>query len=81
MSAPRPPRLFTVDDVLEGRANLDHYPVRYISLGTFAAAVLGTSGLNKQIDRMLTAVEMLESRGWELVTLEQNGRLAFLRRR
>lgn len=33
------------------------------------------------MDTMLSAVEMLEGHGWELVTLEQGGTVAFLRRR
>jgi hypothetical protein len=84
MTAPRPPRLFTVDDVLSGRANLDHIPFRYICVSLAAGAALssglGRSGANTRLDQLLSAAEMLEQRGWELMTVEQGGTLAYLRR-
>ena len=84
MTAPRPPRLFTVDDVLSGRANPDHIPFRYICLTLSAGAALGSglgkSGANQRLDRLLSTAEMLEQRGWELMTVEQGGTVAYLRR-
>jgi hypothetical protein len=34
-----------------------------------------------QVDKVLSAAEFLESRGWEVVNLEQGGLIAHLRRR
>ncbi|GAB3982616.1 hypothetical protein V1634_25850 [Plantactinospora veratri] len=82
----RPTRAFFVDDILQGRVNLDAYPLRYIRLGfpgnSTARAMYGTTpAIVELLDRMFSAVELLESRGWELVLLEEGGLWAFLRRR
>jgi hypothetical protein len=83
---PRPPRRFFADDVLTGRVNLDQYPLRYILLTPTPSAILGNTlkfgaGMLVEIDKILSAAEFLESRGWEVVTIEQGGMVAFLRRR
>jgi len=84
MTMPRPPRWVVADDVLAGRVNLDWYPFRYIymTMAPMAAfSVLGgKAAYQAKIDGLFTAVEMLETRGWELVTFEQGGQVAFLRR-
>ena len=86
MNAPRPTRLFYVADVLSGQLNLDQYPFRYVCIAvskeaTGTRAVTTVSGSADRIDQICTAVEMLEHRGWELVTMEPRGLTAFLRRR
>lgn len=59
----RPPRLFPGDKILKGEVNLDAYPFRYV-----AVAGIGVAS-NEALDMVLTAVEFLETRGWELVNL------------
>jgi hypothetical protein len=86
MNAPRPTRLFAVADVLSGQVNLDHYPFRYICIAVSKEAmgtrsVTTVSGAGDRVDQLCTAVEILEHRGWELVTMEPRGLTAFLRRR
>jgi hypothetical protein len=81
VSAHRPPRLYTVDDVLAGRGPIEPYPFRYVCVTMGPQFSLGgRSVANNLVDRMLSAVEMLEQRGWELFTLENNGMIAYLRR-
>lgn len=74
----RPPRLFRADYVLSGQVRLEGYPFRYIALT--AEGHLG----NQAFDVVLSAVELLETLGWELVNLTDNDYhtpIAFLRRR
>ena len=85
---PRPPRLFVADDILTGRVQLDHYPFRYIIVGgqlsasqTLDMAFNRRQGANNLLDVILTAVEFLEDRGWDLVSIDQGGTIAVLRRR
>jgi hypothetical protein len=88
MSAPaRPSRVFRANDILTGRVVIDGYPFRYVVLlpATSASRLAGTTGThaveeNSMIDEVLTAVEFLETRGWELVGLDQ-GFVACMRRR
>ena len=83
MTLPRPPRWFTAEDILTGRVNLDGYPFRYIyvSMGhSVGLAFSGGAGHAAQVDGVFSAVELLESRGWELVNFEQSGQIAYLRR-
>jgi len=86
MSLPRPSRVFRANDVLAGRVMLDSYPFRYIVLGPAASvssmvgAAFDRAGTeNSLLDEVLTAVEFLETRGWELVSMDQ-GFVACLRR-
>jgi hypothetical protein len=82
---PRPSRVFYADALLSGRVSLDGYPFRYIVVTPSPGSVtklafsFGTQ-TNPTIDAIFTAVEMLESRGWELVGFDQNGLAAFMRR-
>jgi hypothetical protein len=83
---PRPSRVFRANDILTGRVVLDGYPFRYIVLGpaTSVSSLVGTAfnrgaGENSMFDEVLTAVEFLETRGWELVSMDQ-GFVACLRR-
>ncbi|HEX8345245.1 MAG TPA: hypothetical protein VF657_11015 [Actinoplanes sp.] len=82
MTTPRPPRWFVADDILTGRINLDGYPFRYIyiSIRPTITILSGASGHAARVDVVFSAVEMLETRGWELVHFEQSGNVAYLRR-
>ena len=86
MSLPRPSRFFRANDVLAGRVTLDSYPFRYIVVGpamSTSSAIGATFNRaateNSMFDEVLTAVEFLETRGWELVSMDQ-GFVACLRR-
>jgi hypothetical protein len=73
---PRPSRWFAAEDVLNGRVNLDGYPLRYILLHPlpstgFRITFAGRQQANASADLLLSAVEFLESRGWELVNLDR----------
>lgn len=83
---PRPPRLYIAEDILSGKVRLDNYPFRYICIGPGVGTALsagfgGRSGANAMLDQILSAAELLESRGWELVNVDQGGTVACLRRR
>jgi hypothetical protein len=83
---PRPPRLFIADDIYTGRVQLDGYPFRYIIIGSspsraFSTAFSGRQGANHMLDAILSAVEFLEDRGWDLVSVDQGGTIAVMRRR
>lgn len=85
MTLPRPPRWFTAEDILHGRVVLDGYPFRYICLtnqplNVMTAGFRGRAGTNDNLDRLMSAIEFLETRGWELVNFDQGGMAAFLRR-
>jgi hypothetical protein len=82
VTLPRPSRRVIAEDVLAGRVNIDAYPFRYMYL-TFRDAglpAMGRAGYDGRTDLVLTAVELLETRGWELVTLEHQGQIAYMRR-
>ena len=77
--------MFFSDDILDGRVNLDQYPFRYILIRPAPKALMGMAfsfGGNQlvEIDKVLTAVELLETRGWELLAVEQGGLVAIVRR-
>ena len=83
---PRPSRVFRANDIATGRAVLDGYPFRYIVVGpsmsvstAVNAAFNRAAGENTMFDEVLTAVEYLETRGWELVSMDQ-GFVACMRR-
>ncbi|GAA2506327.1 hypothetical protein [Winogradskya humida] len=82
MTLPRPPRRFVAEDVLAGRVNLDGYPFRYIYLGIPYRLDfrLGDVGELARVDVVMSAVELLETRGWEFLHFLEGGQLAFLRR-
>jgi hypothetical protein len=73
---PRPPRLFSGEKILSGEINLDGYPFRYVSISGAG------SSYDAQADMVLSAVELLETRGWQLVTITGRSShfVAFLRR-
>lgn len=82
----RPPRIFHAQDILSGRVSLDAYPFRYVCLSLSAGMALGTAlsgraGAEARMDEVLSAAEFLETRGWEVVTIDAGGSLVFLRRR
>lgn len=84
MTYTRPPRWFIADDLLSGRVNLDGYPLRYIYVSaapaTGVSAVLGGGpGYVARVDVVFSAVELLETRGWQLVNFDQGGQIAYLR--
>jgi hypothetical protein len=83
MTAPRPPRWFVAEDVLSGRVNLDGYPFRYIyiSIGPSLTSPFGGAAYAARVDAVFSAVEWLETRGWEVVNFELSGKVAYLRRR
>jgi hypothetical protein len=83
---PRPPRLFVADDILSGRVRLDGYPFRYILIvpsmtTSLGVAFGGRAGTNALLDTVLSASELLESQGWELVSIDHGGSMVCLRRR
>jgi hypothetical protein len=85
MTLPRPPRWFIADDILSGRVNLDGYPFRYIYVTAAPSEAIGSvfagkAGFAAMVDRVFSAVELLEAHGWEAVNFEQDGRIAYVRR-
>jgi hypothetical protein len=78
MTLPRPPRWFLADDILAGRVSLDGHPFRFIYVST-APSFAPLSGAARA-DAVMTAVEFLETRGWQVVNFEQGGQIAYLRR-
>lgn len=83
-STPRPPRWFSADDVLSGRVNLDGYPFRFIYMsGNPSGGGIRISSPSDQragIDRVFSACELLETRGWQVVNFSEEGKIAYLRR-
>jgi hypothetical protein len=84
---PRPPRIFSADDILAGRVSLDGYPFRYIYITPSLSSVMSGRGTFKlrtgnsgPPDQMLSAVEFLEGRGWEVVTVDISGQATCMRR-
>ena len=81
----RPPRWFSADDILAGRVTLDGYPFRFVYLSGeppegFRVTFAGASSHQATVDRVFSACEFLETRGWQVVSFEQNGKVAYLRR-
>ncbi|WP_433086393.1 hypothetical protein ACQP1P_13120 [Dactylosporangium sp. CA-052675] len=83
---PRPSRRISAEDILNGRYTMDGYPLRYCYLvpGSTARAgaafSFGTGPADMMRDQVLSAVELLETRGWHLVASEQHGLVAYLRK-
>lgn len=82
---PRPPRVFEAADVISGRVSLDGYPFRFIYLvisfsSFYADTKIHPSDLGA-VDQLLSAAELLESRGWEVASVDHGGKLICLRRR
>ncbi|MFG1603161.1 hypothetical protein [Actinoplanes sp. NPDC049265] len=82
---PRPPRLFEADDILSGRVSLEQYPFNLIYLviassSFFADVKIHPSDLPR-VDVLLSAAEMLEDQGWEIVAVDSGGKLICLRRK
>lgn len=75
---PRPRRFIRANDVLSGQWTGEGYPFRYVVIWHNKEIV--TKVRNSMIDTVLSAVELLESRGWQLVTLDESMSQACLRR-
>ena len=69
-----PPRWFKAADVLSGRVQLHSYPLTFVAIGA-----PGTPG-TRAMEITFGAAEMLESQGWRVVNIADDGRLVFLRR-
>ena len=82
MTLPRPSRRVIAEDVLAGRVNIDAYPFRYMYLifHITIPPVTDRAGYDNRTDMVMTAVELLETRGWELVNFEHQGQIAYMRR-
>lgn len=82
---PRPPRIFEADDVLSGRVSLDSYPFSLIYLVIALSSFYADTNIHPsdlaRVDVLLSAAELLESRGWEIVGVDAGGKLLCLRRR
>jgi hypothetical protein len=83
MTLPRPSRKFVAEDVLAGRVDLTNYPFRYIFLTVPDRPnhVPGHAGLLARADVIFTAVELLETQGWEFLHVLEGGQVAYMRRR
>ncbi|BFU46276.1 hypothetical protein [Krasilnikovia sp. MM14-A1004] len=81
---PRPPRIFEADDVLSGRVSLDGYPFNLIYLVISFAAYHADTRIHPsdlpRVDVLLSAAELLETRGWQVVSVDSGGKLVCLRR-
>ncbi|MFI5492774.1 hypothetical protein [Actinoplanes sp. NPDC051859] len=84
MTAARPSRWFSAEDIVHGRINLAGYPFRFIWINAAPSSGLrvtfGHSGTAAMVDLVLTAAELLEAQGWQVVNFEQGGKIAYLRR-
>ncbi|MEV8506990.1 hypothetical protein AB0368_19570 [Actinoplanes sp. NPDC051475] len=81
---PRPPRIFEADDILSGRVSLDGYPFGLIYLviaysSYYADTPIHPSDLPR-VDVLLSAAELLETRGWQIAGVDSGGKLICLRR-
>lgn len=81
---PRPPRIFEADDILSGRVSLDDYPFTLVYLvialsSYYADTKIHPSDLGR-VDVLLSAAELLESRGWQTISVDAGGKLLCLRR-
>ncbi|MFG1905175.1 hypothetical protein [Kribbella sp. NPDC048928] len=72
MSQMRPPRMFRAPKILSGEVSLDGYPLRY------AAVLSGGTSYESALDQVLSVVELLEQRGWELVNLTSPQGMQFI---
>jgi hypothetical protein len=82
---PRPPRVFLAHDLLTGKISLDNYPFNLIYLiGDWSQIARNEYGLLRSqlptVDGLLTAAELLESRGWQVISSEGHGDMLLLRR-
>ncbi len=81
---PRPPRIFEADDILSGRVSLDAYPFNLIYLVIDFSTFYGDMNIHPgdlpRVDVLLSAAELLESRGWQVVNVDSEGKLICLRR-
>lgn len=66
-------------DVLSGHWTSMGYPYRYVVV--WHGKELLARFRNPMVDKVLTAVELLEGQGWELVSVDEAVSLAVLRRR
>lgn len=66
-------------DVLSGHWTSAGYPYRYVVV--WHGKELLARFRNPMVDKVLTAVELLEGQGWELVSVDEAVSLAVLRRR
>jgi hypothetical protein len=86
VNIPRPSRRISAEDILAGRYTMDGYPFRYCYIVPGSTALagaafsFGTGHGDLMRDQVLSAVELLETRGWHLVAIEQNGLVAYLRK-
>ena len=65
-------------DVLSGQWTTNGYPFRYVVL--WHRKELVARARNTMMDTVLSAVEVLEDQGWELVSVDEAVSLACLRR-
>lgn len=80
MMPARPPRLFIPEDILAGRVSLDGYPFRYVYISVpLTISLVGGRAHAARVDGVFTAVEFLETRGWQPAYYEQAGQIAYLR--
>lgn len=85
MTLPRPPRWFIADDILAGRVDLDAYPFSFIYVTgspreMLSAPRAGRDAYHALVDRVFSAAELLEARGWQVVNFEGAGPQVYLRR-
>lgn len=74
-AAQRPQRFINANAVLTGRWTGDGYPFRYVVLWN-----QGVFSINNALDGLLSACEILESRGWEMFHIDETNGRATLRR-
>jgi hypothetical protein len=85
VTLPRPPRWFIADDILAGRVDLDAYPFTFIYVtgppnDMVSAPRAGRAAYQALVDRVFSAAELLEARGWQVVNFEGAGPQVYLRR-
>lgn len=85
MTLPRPPRMFFADDILSGQVNLDGYPFTFLRITPYPQEMMtaprkGREAYLMMIDKVFSAAELLETRGWQVVNFEGSGELAYMRR-
>jgi len=83
---PDAPRLFVAGDILAGRVSLDGYPFRHVCLCPFSTSDVRPGRdtreeVDGRLDLLLSATELLETRGWELVNVDHLATIACLRKR
>ena len=70
--------MVSATDILDNRWSSSGYPFRYLAIWHGKERV--AKFRNKQIDTVLSAVELVEEQGWELVSIDEALSLACLRR-